>query len=96
MQKDTAFCKAVYKEQQVCFVFQSLYIFYKKQYHLNQLQTTENSKPKMYIKFSSLSIPSFTTAHIAGNIKRLLYFYALIFYKSSNLPALLFCLDNEI
>lgn len=26
MQKDTAFCKAVYKEQQVCFVFQSLYI----------------------------------------------------------------------
>ena len=38
----------------------------------------------------------FTTAHIAGNIKRLLYFYALIFYKSSNLPALLFCLDNEI
>ena len=22
--------------------------------------------------------------------------YALIFYKSSNLPALLFCLDNEI
>ncbi|MDE8723792.1 hypothetical protein PZH45_05700, partial [Faecalibacterium prausnitzii] len=60
------------------------------------LQTTENSKPKMYIKFSSFSIPSFTTAHIAGNIKRLLYFYALIFYKSSNLPALLFCLDNEI
>jgi len=45
---------------------------------------------------SSFSIPSFTTAHIAGNIKRLLYFYALIFYKSSNLLALLFCLDNEI
>ena len=39
---------------------------------------------------SSFSIPSFTTAHIAGNIKRLLYFYALIFYKSSNLPSLLF------
>ena len=29
MQKDTAFCKAVYKEQQVCFVFQSLYILIK-------------------------------------------------------------------
>lgn len=36
------------------------------------------------------------TDRTVGNIKRLLYFYALIFYKSSNLPALLFCLDNEI
>ena len=64
--------------------------------HPDYKTAPQTTKPKMYIKFSSFSIPSFTTAHIAGNIKRLLYFYALIFYKSSNLPALLFCLDNEI
>ena len=61
--------------------------FYKKQY-------LTNNRNSLYIKFSSFSIPSFTTAHIAGNIKRLLYFYALIFTNHQTFPG--FCLDNEI